>query len=193
MYNLTWRMIRKQLFYVEVSEVQNTLPEPSDVQHAAEHVLHQAIDDVDALLRITAMWPFCDDVEASKRGDEEWRRSLKANHSSDICRNRWLRAAEDIQEVKSQEAEVRSQMSADSPTAPSTTMTDVTLLHHGLVKAIVLADSGFQDDSRVILKEILQSFAECDEFVVSHWIRCGRSSIRYQLWRPIPHRKVQFW
>ena len=24
MYNLTWRMIRKQLFYVEVSEVPNT-------------------------------------------------------------------------------------------------------------------------------------------------------------------------
>ena len=46
-------------------------------------------------------------------------------------------------------------------------MSDVTLPHHGLVKAIVLADSGFQDDSRVILKEILQSFAECDEFVIS--------------------------
>ena len=30
-------------------------PPPADVQHAAEHVLHQAIDDVDALLRITAM------------------------------------------------------------------------------------------------------------------------------------------
>ena len=91
---------------------------------------------------------------------------VKTEPLADICRNR-LRAAEDIQEVKSQEAEVRSQMSADSPTAPSTTMTDVTLPHHGLVKAIVLADSGFQDDSRVILKEILQSFAECDEFVIS--------------------------
>ena len=52
------------------------------------------------------MWPFCDDVEASKAGDEEWRRSLRQNHTADQCRNRWLRAAEDIHEVKSQEAEV---------------------------------------------------------------------------------------
>ena len=97
-------------------------PEPADVQHAAEHVLHQAIDDVDALLRITAMWPFCDDEEASKAGDEEWRRSLKQNHTADQCRNRRLRAAEDIQEVKSQKR-VRSQMSG-------------------------LADSSFDDDDR---------------------------------------------
>ena len=54
----------------------------------------------------------------------------------------------------------------------------------------MLADSGFQDDSRVILKEILQSFAECDEFVVSlDPVRL--MLVRYQLWQPIPHPKVQ--
>ena len=139
-------------------------PPPSAVQQAAEHVLHQAVDDVDALLRITAMWPFCDDVEASKAGDSERRRCLPTEPAH-ICRNRWLRAAEEIADIKSQEASLREE--SQDATVVSNALTEGTAEHRGIVKAIVLRDWGFQQDSQVIKREILLSFEEANEFVIT--------------------------
>ncbi|KAH8061824.1 dynein light chain binding protein [Aureococcus anophagefferens] len=72
-------------------------PNCTEVRETASFVVHGAVEVVDNIVSIKSMWPFCDDLRASKAGDAAAMASRARGDSERRIHKAWLEAAEAVE------------------------------------------------------------------------------------------------